>query len=338
LTVGVLWLGLHEGAGVWAFPVSGAAALFVTLPLAVALIRRRVSPIRFFSFRFDAEFRSYFERFKREAWSCFRSELATLVLFSVDIILVGLMCGYEDAAAYGVLSRMFGIVRAFVQASGEAAWPFVAQHGLQKRSFGQQLIRINAWTYGSITGVACVVLYPFLQWFMGEQWIASRTVLYAVALRFLVTGMASNVTYLLYGLGQFQDLRRNLERELCASVVLAVVLGPAFGVNGISVAFLAATSFGTLFPMIHVCARQVAMPAWKLMGDMWWRALAALFSAAFTSVLLRNFSSGIQFVGIGLVGVLAAIAVGYSISFLRFRGDSEGPLLRHRVFFYLKNM
>jgi O-antigen/teichoic acid export membrane protein len=339
LMVGALWLGLLTGEGIWAFPLSGAAALLVTFPLALALIRRHVPTIRFFGFQVDAEFWRYFNRFKFDAWSCFRSEVAVLVLFSVDIVFVGLLCGPKDAAGYGVLSRLFGIVRAFVQSSGEAAWPVIAQQGgIERSALGRNLIRMNAWIYGGITGSAAVVLYPFLHWYMGEGWVASSTVLYAVALRFLVTGMASNVTYLLYGLGEFHILRRYLERELCASVVFALALGSTFGVEGIGIGFLGATSFGTLFPIIHAYAKRSAIPTWKLLGDMWWRALVALVSAGSTAALLRGYSSGIRFIGIGLFSFLVAITLGYLISFLRFRRDSEGTLLKTNLYFYLKNM
>ena len=338
LTVGALWIGLRNGKGIWAFPLAGVAALLVTFPLALTLIRRRVPTIRFFSFQVGAEFWRYFNRFKLDAWSCFRSEVAVLVLFSVDIVFVGLLCGPKDAAAYGVLARLFGIVRAFVQSSGEAAWPVIAQQGIEKSAWGGNLIRINAWIYGGITGAAAVILYPFLHWFMGEGWIASTTVLYAVALRFLVTGMASNVTYLLYGSGQFHVLRRNLERELFAAVVFALVLGSFSGVEGISIGFLGATSFGTLFPVIHAYAKLSATSTWKLLSDMWWRALVALAVAGSTAAFLSSYSSGVQFIGIGLFGFLVAITLGYLISFLRFRSDSEGTLLKRNLCFYLKNM
>jgi O-antigen/teichoic acid export membrane protein len=338
LTVSALWVGLRNAEGIWAFPVSGAAALLVTFPLGLALIRGQVPSIRFFGFRVNAEFWSYFNRFKSDAWSCLRNEVAVLVLFSVDVVFVGLMCGPKDAAAYGVLSRLFGIVRSFVQASGEAAWPLIAQRGVERSALGENLIRINAWIYGGITGSAAVVLYPFLQWFVGEQWVASTTVLYAVALRFLVTGMASSVTYLLYGLGQFQTLRRYLERELCGSVVLAIVLGATSGVAGISIGFLLATSFGTLFPVIRAYAERVDIPTWKLMGDMWWRALVALMAAGLTAACLRRSCSGIQFIGIGVVSSLVAVMLGYLISFFRFRSEMEGPFLKRNVSFFLKNM
>src|SRR5207247_834495 len=131
---------------------------------------------------------------------------------------------------------------------------------------------------------------------------------------------------------------RNLERELCASVVFAIVLGVTFGLEGISIGFLSATSFGTLFPIIHAYAKSSAISTWKLLGDMWWRALVALAAAGSTAAFLRSYSSGIQFMGIGLFGFLVAVTLGYLISFLRFRSDSEGTLLKRDLCFYLKNM
>src|SRR5258708_5985284 len=87
--VGALWLSLRAGAGVWAFPISSLMPVGGTSPLALCLIRVREPAVRFFRFRVDSEFWKYFSRLKAEAWACFTSQIAIMVLFSVDIVFVG---------------------------------------------------------------------------------------------------------------------------------------------------------------------------------------------------------------------------------------------------------
>lgn len=318
LNLGVLWAGLHAGAGVWAFPLGTLAMLVFVWPASLWLIRRRRPGLPFFSLARGPEFWRRFHEMKAGALALFRNQVATLVLFTVDVVIVGLACGAREAAVYGLLTRVFGIVRSVVQTSGEAAWPLVARQGGLDREFNGFLVRANAWIYGSVTGAALVTLQPFLGWFMGGDWLASTPVLMLIAARFLITGMASTVTYLLYGLGEFRLLSRPLERELMASVVLAVPGALWLGSAGVSGAFLLATAAGTLAPIYFGYFRAARLEARAFFLAMWWRAAAGvLVSAGLGWLALGWLNGGWLIVIAGGLACGAGIGAGLLVAALR---------------------
>jgi O-antigen/teichoic acid export membrane protein len=327
-----LWPALHFGAGVWAFPMASLASFLVVYPLTLWLIRIREPRIRFFRFKTDEKFWASFHHLKADAWACFTSQMATLLLFSMDVVIVGLLCSAEEAARYGILARMLSIIRGFVQSSSEAAWPLIAQQGNTHSAFRDGLVRVNAWVYGGVFGGATATLLPFIAWYMGERWAPTGTVLLLVAARGLITGLASTVTYIQYGLGQFQIIARQLSRELIAALVLSLALGLAWGLAGVSAGFLLATAFGTLVPIIHTYAKGTSIPTGRFLWRMWWRAaLAFLVSGAVAGFVLPAGVRGPAVVGAGLFGFVTALLVGLGISFFQTRGkvpaDSRWPRL-----------
>lgn len=270
-----LWIVLAMGGGIWAFPLSALAGLAVTYPPAIWRIRRRMPGVPVVRLHLPQAFWDRLRKLWGDALACFRSQLSTLLLFSLDIVLVGLLAGPVAAAGYSVLARMFTIFRNFVQASGEAAWPIVAQRGEARTRFNLALVFGNAWIYGAVAGAAVVTLRPFLTWYMGREWVAPAAVLYLVAARFFVTGTASNVTYLLYGLGEFKVISRYLERELGISVLLSLAIGWVGGMAAIAGSFLLATACGTFLPILRAYAKRAEIPTREIFGGIWWRGLAA---------------------------------------------------------------
>ena len=334
-----MWVCLHAGAGVWAFPLSLSAGLCVIYPIALALIRQRIQPIRFFSLEADAEFWSKFKSLRREAWSFFRSEVATLLLYTIDVIAVGLMCGPKDAATYGVLSRLFSIIRSFLQTSGEAAWPIIAQSGLDHDGFATPLLRINAWIYGSVMGGVCPTLIPFCRWFLGEAWVPSPIILYLVVARYLVTGLAIPASYFLFGIGAIHSITRCIQRELIAACILAFALGFAFGLDGIVTGFLLATAFGTFYPLPNAFAQASGKRTWHFMLQTWWRALVGFLLGWLGANYARlHLSSGIETLGAGLAGCACGIAGAIAFGIVRKPWDSPSTTITAKLYAVIRNV
>jgi O-antigen/teichoic acid export membrane protein len=318
LNAGVLWIALRAGLDVWSFPLSMLTTLLMTYALAVLLIRRRAPGLTFLDWRLDRYFWDLFHRLRKSAWACFRSQVVTVLLYTIDLVFVFYLCGPRDAAVYAVLSRIFAMMRAFLQSTGEVSWPLIAQRGMGNESFRQVLIRSNAWIYGAVTGAACVSLIPFCRWYMREEWVASPLVLYLVAARFVITGLATPAAYILYGLGEFQVLTRCLQAELIVGCSLALVLGALGELPGIALAFLLATSAGTLYPMIAAYAKVSGEPAGRILAQMWWRMLAGFaYSTVWTWYLLQFFPEGPATVLPAAVGLLSGLMLAVAISFLR---------------------
>jgi O-antigen/teichoic acid export membrane protein len=262
-----------------------------------------------------------------------------MLLFTMDVIIVGVICGPDSAAVYGVLARLFGIVLNFLQAASEAAWPFIARGG-PKQDFAHVLLRANAWIQSAVMGAMFVTLLPFLKWFMGEIWTASNPVFVLVAIRFFVMGLAAPANYALFGVGAFQKMARYFERELFAGCILSILLGSQFGLVGVAWGFLLATGFGTLLPVYRGFSSVFQSPLVGTVLSVWTRAfVGGAISCLTASILLHSYSAaGPQTVCIGAIAALATIAIAIILSCIRIRFSSTNGAKRMTLREIAKNM
>lgn len=322
VTLGSLWLVLDQGGGVWAFPISTICGVLASYPIALGLVRVREPDARLLTLRADGEFWRYFKRLRADAWHCLQSQLSIVFLYTIDIVLVGILCSPRDAAIYGVLSRMFAIMRGFLQSMSEISWPMIAQRGWGNKALNRVLNRMNAWAVGSVTGAVCVTLAPFCRWFIGEDWAVSPQLVWLMAARFLVTSLAAPAAYLLYGAGDFRSISRYLNRELAAALTLALPLGFQWGAPGIATAFLVSTGFGTFAPIYTAYAAKADETVRGTLWDAWSRAAAGLtISLLCTKLTLGYLASGGQLVLAGVIGLAAGLSACFGWSVLRMRRD-----------------
>ncbi len=318
LMVGGLWAALALGLGVWAFPIATLCGSLGIYPIAIWMIRALEPKVRFIEFRLGNDFWTRLKRFRSDAWACFRGQISVFFLYTIDVVLVGVLCSPEVAAVYGILAKMFAMIRNFLQAAGEAAWPFVAEGGLDNQRFGNPLLRINAWCYGAVLGSVSVTLLPFLQWFLGKSWTASAAVFYFLMARTLAAGLAAPASYLLFGLGEVKTITKYLQRELIAGTVLAFILGKKFGAAGVALGFAAGSLLGTAWPLMAAYARSAQLRADQLMAHLWAR-FAAGFCLSFLAaeIVLGIVGPGWRVVIAGLSGFAGTLLVAFFFSLVR---------------------
>jgi O-antigen/teichoic acid export membrane protein len=334
-----LWISLSVGAGVWAFPVSLLAGQLIVIPMAIRRIRKLSPSIRLLRLGVDENFRRYFNMLRSEAWSLFRSQVVTMLLYTFDLILVGVLCGPKNAAVYGVLTRIFAIIRGILQSTGEAAWPIVARKGLDNDNFGNPLLHVNAWVYGAIAGTLQHTLVPLSRWYLGAEWTSPPLIVYLVTARYLITGLATPASYILFGLGEIKTITRCLQQELVIALVVAAVLGWKFGLTGIAVAFLSGTAGGTLFPLIHAYALAARRRTKDVLTQLWIRTLLAfVVSYLGTHYLMRFFPQNAQLVIASAISFGCSIACGLLISALRTRSPAATSFASGNIYRLLKNM
>jgi len=318
LTLASLWLALEAGLGAWAFPISILAGFLGTWPLALYWIRRQMPGAPVFSFHLPKEFWLTFHRVKQNAAACFENQIVTMVLYTSDVILVGILCEAKAAATYVVLARLFTVIRSFLQSASEVSWPIVAQRGLVKKEFADPLLKVNAWLYGSVMGAVAVTLIPFLLWFMGKEWTAGPLLLNLFIARFLITGLAAPASYFLFGLGEMPVISRWLKRELFAGVLLAILLASQFSITGVAWGFLLATALGTFFPLLRSYAQRAGSSALEIFLQIWWRAAVSFITSSLGAAFALSYLPGrAQAVLAGAVGMVTGLSIGYVIGMAR---------------------
>jgi O-antigen/teichoic acid export membrane protein len=332
-TLGTLWLCLHLGLGIWAFPFSTLGGTCAYYPVAVWLIRRKEPAIQFFCFHAGAEFWEDFSRLWRDALSCVRQQVSVLFLYSLDLVMVGLICGSaKDAAIYAIVSRLIGLLRSMLQATAEAAWPLVAQTNGTDHLFAAFLLRSNGWTMGGAAGAVLLTLRPFLSLYMGAQWAPPQILVVLLTGRLLITGIGAPASYLLMGAGHFKTVARYTQRELIAATFLGMLLGGKFGMIGVAAGFLAATAFGSLSPFFYAYGRSVNRSGGLFMWQAWWRGATACAVSGSVAAILLPFAQGTwQIFTVAAVAALSALAMGFAICVFRFRSTGTGGTFNSRM-------
>lgn len=314
-----LWIALKIGCGVWAFPISNFASQALVMPIGFWIISKRQPDFKFLTFAIDDEFWRIFHLLKNESWMYFKTQIAITLLFTVDLIIVGIYCGPAQLAVYGMLSRLFAIIRAFLQATGEAAWPILMKEKGSIIQFSDPLLRVNALLYGSVMGGAAATLIPFCRSYLGACWTITPIVLSLLTARFLITGLATPGNFVLFGLGRLRTLMRSTILELVAGCIFANVLGWLFGMAGVAAGFLLGTSFGSLAPLIHGYAKATGTRTVPLLQRLWLRALITFGVSFQTAFAFAGIFTGTAVVLAGLGGVLATGVLVGLVTLLRMR-------------------
>jgi O-antigen/teichoic acid export membrane protein len=288
LNVAFLALFLNAGLGVWAFPISLALAAVLIYGAGFFLIRVRCPGITLFSLKMTPIFWQNFHSLRKDAWQVFQSQIAILLLFSIDIVLVGILCSPTDAAIYGLLSRLFTIMRGFLQSFSEAAWPILAKRAHQDERFNEWLLHGNSWIYGLAGGGMAILAAPFIQWYMGAAWRPPALLCWLFVARFLIVGASSPASYFLYGVGDFRSLSRCCNRELLLATILGVLLGYSYGMTGVAIAFLLSTSAGTFVPLFAIYARRRNIHLSQILCQVWLRISLNFGLASLVFYLLKK--------------------------------------------------
>jgi O-antigen/teichoic acid export membrane protein len=260
LTSLLLFLSFLARSGVWAIPLaSGFAALLLFLPLR-AVLRSRLKDLPLFVLKPLAGYKELFLGVWRPALDSLMSTGWSMLTFSLDAILVGLLVGPGQAAIYGVLSRLTGISRHFLQALGETAWPRLAQatHPERKAELMRKIDRLNAWNVGTWFGAMFATIVPFLGWFLKADWVAGELLVALVLVRHGIISLAGPHVFGITSLGLFREGCILSRREVIASAIPAVIFSHYCGTIGIASGYLLGTCIvsGWQITRVYFCAQK----------------------------------------------------------------------------------
>jgi len=240
LTMTVLWISFALGSGVWAFPLSnGIGALLVIIIVRIALLCTK-NDVPLFVWHRERDFLARFKGIWKTAFDSLYSQILTVLVFTLDIILVGILVGPGPAAVYGIVTRIMAISRQVLQSLSEASWPRLAQEqDSQRRAQTMRKVdRLNAWLIGCWYGAMAITLLPFLGWLVKPDWVAGPLLTALILARSFVISLSSAHSYGLLGAGRFRDLSQVLQQEVSIGLIAGGILSWTFGVIGTAIAFL----------------------------------------------------------------------------------------------------
>ena len=243
LTMAVLWVSFALGSGVWAFPLSnGISSLLVIILVRIALLRTR-NDVPLFVWHRKNDFMVRLKAVWKVAFESLYNQVATVLVFTLDIILVGILVGPGPAAVYGIVTRVMTISRQVLQSLSEAAWPRLAQElNDQRRAQTMRKVdRLNAWLVGCWYGAMALTLLPFLGWLVKPDWVATPLLTALILARSFVISLTSAHAYGLLGAGRFRDLAQVNQQEVIIGLIAGGILTWTSGVTGTAIAFLGGT-------------------------------------------------------------------------------------------------
>ena len=262
----------------------GALTLFVTivrLGLPLAWLRSEFPELRLR--------RSYVTRLRvRElvsvSWSNFLVHVATKVVFSTDIVVVGIVLGARAAAIYAIASRLFQLAFGLASVLTALLYPAFAEYEGSGDELRQRRLLLSGLRGGS--AAALVLALPLLvipenliRAWVGDGYADSAPVLALLAVVVLIHQPVWMLTQYLIARGRQREIARLLVAAASGNVVLSVVLADAVGTWGVALATLLADAavLAVVVPLSVAPAAGVRVGA---LGRAWLRPVLPAAAAA----------------------------------------------------------
>lgn len=322
LYVGVLWIAFRSGQVQWAFPLAQGAVLTVPMVVAWWIARDTLPGLRLVDFRWGPESTRLFRQLWMDAAPAFVCQLVMLFLYAADSVMASQLLPNAAASEVVLAAGLFTMFRRLLQSADESIWPRLAAAAEGATEVSDALVRVNAVLYGVVMTVAAVTLPRFLAGYTPSLQ-PSVGVIWLFAARYLVTGLASQPAYYLYGHGRFGEIARHLGLEFAVAVVLSFLFAPRFGATGVAGAFALATLVGVAVPLPWAYAEAASLRPLVHLRAVWIRALGAMVVSGTVATLLLHAARG--WPSVVLVGALATvISLGGFVALAAWRASRHG--------------
>jgi O-antigen/teichoic acid export membrane protein len=262
-----------------------------------------------------------------------QGQFSIMLLFTMDLILMGILFGPGPAAVYGVVTRVTTMSRQVIQALCDTAWPKLAQQPdlERKAELMRKVDRLNAWIAGAWYGAMLATLHPFLSWLVKPDWVAGTLLIGLMIARNLIVSLAAPHSYGLLSAGRFKELARFTQSEILCSIIAIFLFSHFFGMIGLAIGVLAGTAGGSLWYTTYLYFHKAKHTIWfsewcavyargsasafisfGIASLVWWGELALFHAPGWAAVLAGGLGFG--------AGITVAIFFGLS------RGDGTNTV------------
>jgi O-antigen/teichoic acid export membrane protein len=232
-------------------PIGGGLVLLGALTFAVTLVRLGL-PLLWLRREFPELRlrRSYVTRagvreLTSVSWSNFLVHVANKVVFSTDIVVVGIVLGAREAAIYAIASRLFQLAFGLASVLTGLLYPAFAEYegaGAEERQRRLLLAGLRGGSAAALVLALPLLVIPghLITGWLGEGYGDSAPVLALLAVVVLLHQPLWLVTQYLIARGRQREIARLLVAVAGANVVLSVVLALTVGTWGVALATLLA--------------------------------------------------------------------------------------------------
>jgi O-antigen/teichoic acid export membrane protein len=254
------------------------------------------------------------------SWHNFLIHIAGKIVFSADVVVVGVVLGAKAAAYYGLPSRVFGLMAGVGSGATNLLYPaFSELEGAEERRRQRHLL-LTGLRFGMVLMLLIALPLVFIpdlliHGWIGAGWAPSTWVLALLGVALLLHQPAQVITQYLIARGQQRQLALLLLVVVGVNLALSIVLAWTVGIWGVALATVVTESAATaLFipRLLHASSRidyrVLAVSTLRPIAPA--LLAAALVLAAFTRAL--DPQTVLQLVPVGLLWVVVfAPAVWY---------------------------
>lgn len=320
-------------------PRGGGLVLLGALTLAVTLVRLGL-PLLWLRREFPelAVRRSYVTRERvRELASVsssnFLVHIANKVVFSTDVVVVGIVLGPKAATLYGLPAKLFQLAFGLCSVGANLMFPAFAEHEGSGDAEGQRrllLVGLRGSVAAALLIALPLLLIPdlLIEGWIGEGYGESSAVMVLLALVVLIHQPIYLLTNYLIARGLQREVARTLIAAVALNVVLSVALAKIVGLWGVALATLATDLAVLLYVVPALVAPAAAISAATFARSALRPVLPALAAAAVVLVLVARATEPDTLLELFPLGVAWIVVCGFAIWRFGLDGEERAVLAR----------
>lgn len=169
-----------------------------------------------------------------------------IIVDGTDNLLISSFVGVFWVGIYSNYTMILGILNSFIGQVFTALTASVgnlnAEDNIEKSyRIYEKIFFINAWIYGFCTICLIILFNPFIQLWLGEEYLLSKNIVYIIAINFYIKGMRQTNIMFNTTLGLFWKDRFKPWIESTVNLSLSIILLKYFGFVGVLLGTLIST-------------------------------------------------------------------------------------------------
>ena len=295
-------------------PVGGGLVLLGAITLVTTLVRL-VVPLRWLRselpdlrLRRSYVTRSHVRALTSVSWSNFLVHVANKVVFSTDVVVVGIVLGPRAAATFAIAAKLFQLAFGLASAATSLLYPAFAEYegaGDAERQRGLLVAGLRGGAAAALLLALPLLFIPdqLITAWVGEGYDESAPVLALLAGVVLVHQPIWLLTQYLIARGLQRSIARLLVGAAGVNVVLSIALAELVGTWGVALATLLADAAVLLVALPFLVAPAVGLGAVSLARAILQPALPAFAAAAVVLTVVPLATDAHTLLGLVPVGV-----------------------------------
>ena len=182
-------------------------------------------------------------------WSNIRAmfsyKIGGVILNNTDQLLISILVSTECVGLYSnyylPIKSVMGITSAvFIAVQSSVGNLAVEKNEKRQYEIIQILDSASFWLYGIFTVGFCVMLQDFIALWLGDKYFLSNSLVYIISITYYLTGLLYPIWCYRETVGLFQHTKNIMFYAAAVNVILSIVLGIQFGIEGILAATVVA--------------------------------------------------------------------------------------------------